>query len=384
MNMARATTYTWLPLDEWAREMGIDPWHFNGITHASCATESCGGVWYQHDWQSPRLSRENLARIIKDAENAIATYVGYNLLPEWDQAMVVPPRYHDPEYRSNVTTRGTPKSVRLPKSYVVEGGIRAQEEIELGATVSFVDKDGDGFDEIGQITVTSTAGLNEIRVYFPDKNGEDAWEIRPLTFTTHVSPFTIEIPVYMLLNPELTETLCVDDGGVAYDTADIYTEELDVYRVYNDTSQQADLIYDPTYLCGDDVCTTVSYARCVYPTDAKNGYVVYNAALAEEPDRAMIYYTSGYMDRSIRRPFVDISPYWKPVVARYASSLIDREVVCCGGDQSQIISDWRIKLDERTQEKAYATTDSILENLFGTPTRGAWWAYQRSRAMKVR
>jgi len=326
-----------------------------------------------------------LARIIRDAEQAVARFVGYNLLPEWDQELVTPPAYHDPEYKSNVTTRGTPKSVRLSKSYVVEGGIRAQEEIELGATVSFVDKDGDGFNETGQITVTSaTAGLNEIRVYFPDKNGEDAWEIRPLTFTTYTSPFTIEIPVYMLLLPALTELLCVEDGGIPYDTADIYAEELDVYRVYNDTDQQADLIYDPTYLCGDSACTTVSYPKCVYVTDAKNGFVVYNAALADEPDRVMVYYTSGYMDRSIRRPFVDISPYWKPIVARYAASLVDREVICCGGEQSQIVSDWRIKLDERTSTAAYATTNPILENLYGIPTRGAWWAYQRSKPMKVR
>lgn len=85
--MARASTLTWLSLDRWAEIVGLNPLHFNGITTLLTPDSACNSgedVWKQYPYQDAgKISREDLAEAIRDAENQIANYVGYNLLPDW-------------------------------------------------------------------------------------------------------------------------------------------------------------------------------------------------------------------------------------------------------------------------------------------------------------
>ena len=84
--MARASTYTWLPLDRFFQILGANPFHGNGIfTDLQPIRSGCDDMWLQYDWQDAQhVSRESLAEAIQDAEQQIANYVGYNLLPTWE------------------------------------------------------------------------------------------------------------------------------------------------------------------------------------------------------------------------------------------------------------------------------------------------------------
>ncbi len=66
--MGRSEVLTKLPLDRWAKIMGIDPLHFNGVLDDTHTTQSCEQPWMQFAWQSnDRIGREDIAVAIAQA-----------------------------------------------------------------------------------------------------------------------------------------------------------------------------------------------------------------------------------------------------------------------------------------------------------------------------
>lgn len=381
----RSTPYTWLPLAEWARIMGYSLWEFHGITSFDCQiARECGGIWFQFPEQSDVVSREELAIAIKQAEDIISEYVNYNLLPDWDVEVLRTPKFHVPEYTSNITSQFRPKSVRLSRRHIRAGGIRTKTIIDEELPIAFIDKDGDGFNETAQLTLDlSSYDDNEIRIYYPGQDGEDAWEIRPIKIRGNV----IEFPVWLIVRPEFTDTNCVE---ALLPTDDIYLASVDIYRVYNDTSTQARLIYEPnTFECAEEDCDQSYSEGCLYVRDERRGYVVYNPTLAQEPDKVELHYYSGWVDNHRDRPLVELDPYWKTTIAYLAAGLLDRDPRgCCGSNDSYLLSTWRDDMALRTdakgqRSKTFAVTQFLIENPFGVTTRGAWAAYTRAAARRV-
>src|SRR5688572_25345186 len=110
----RASTPTWLSLYDWAKIMRYSMSNFAGLNNFPCQVgRNCGNVWFQYDEQSDNLSREALAIAIRDAEDMLSNYVGYNLLPDWNDEVLSPPQFYKPEYISAFTTRGKPKSIQV-------------------------------------------------------------------------------------------------------------------------------------------------------------------------------------------------------------------------------------------------------------------------------
>lgn len=378
--MARASTYTWLTLDDWARIMGYNLYHFNGIEVDDCQVgESCGNIWYQFPEQHDTVSREELALAIKNAEYIISNFVGYNLLADWNSDELPTVRYHDSRLRSNVSGSGKPKSLAVKRKHVLTAGVKRKELIEEDVTLTLVDRDGDGFNETVQVFIDlSTYNLDEVRVYYPAEDGSDDWEIRPIK----VFQDRIEFPIWLIVRRQLIEQICPDpvDGR----DADNFLEEVDVYRVYNDPDIQATLIYSPHRNCSNG-CTDTTVGNCVYVEDGELGYVTYNTGFLEEPDKVRLNYYSGYRGTE-PRPLVNLDTYWKYPVAYLAVSLLDREPRnCCGGNESFLVSQWKAdvsKTDKKSGQSFYATTKQ-LENIFGISTKGAWYAYTRALQKKV-
>ena len=83
--MSRAETITSLPLDTWARLIGIYPVHFAGVVLTGGGF-SCTSAWHQHSWQDfDSASREEIAEAIARAEADIEHALGYRLLPTWEE-----------------------------------------------------------------------------------------------------------------------------------------------------------------------------------------------------------------------------------------------------------------------------------------------------------
>lgn len=385
--MARAETYTWLPLDEWARLLGYNLWHFNGIDiGATYDGYGCGGYWVQYPYQDDKTTRDELAEAIRIAEENISEFVGFHLLPDWNRDILVPTRFHDSLYQNNVTPRGLPKSIQLNKRHVIAGGRRSSSVIEAGVSIVRVDNDNDSFQETATLDVTTSVDVNEIRVYYPGENGSSAWEIRPVKVVDNGDgTVSISFPMYLALKREHIEGLTAPPVDGTDPT--VFIDSVDVYRVYNDTTEQVQVVYAPDSgdcLTDPDNCQEISYGNCLYVRNHKLGHVVYNPTLRDEPDKVDIYYFSGWRSHRVDRPNVDLDPYWKSAIAYYAAGLLDKEVHnCCGGNESQLVSRWRVEIDKSSSEGAFQVTTSIVENLFGIATRGAWYAYQRAKGRKV-
>lgn len=379
--MARSDiTYTWLPLDEWGRIMGYNLWEFNNWVRSSSDKRDCGATWFQNANQSDNVSRDELAVAIQTAEQLIADYVGYNLLPTWDRTEVIPQRFKVPGYTSNVNVFNRPKSIKLPKAQVYALGQMAKTIILADAAITRISLDGDTFLETASVTVPNLTDVdpNEVRVYYPNTDGSDGWEIRPIKISGNVITF----PAYLIPKRNLIDGFVAEPINSANDAN--YLTVVDVYRVYNDTTNQATLVYNEQPCINPPDCTKTITTNCGYVTDGELGYVVYNPLLYVEPDQVWVNYYSGARG-NLTRALVEIDPYWQTAIAYLAAGLIDKELHnCCGGKNPQLASKWQDQLDERTVGKrAFLATQFMTENPFGLLTRGAWFAYQRAVARRI-
>lgn len=380
--MARANTVTWLPLDSWARNMGINGFLFNGFARPpQTVGDACQEVWYQSPLQYDDISREDLAIAIHQAEQVISEYVGYNLMPDWDIEVHTPPRYYKRENTSVLNIQGRPKSIEVDKKYVIQTGIKAKNLLAAGVTVNIVDNDGDGFNETAQITIADYGlDTNQIRLYYPGENGEDEWEIRPVKF---VSDTVIEFPAYQI--PIRTvESITAPDPLDPGDTAN-YLSTVDVYQVYNDMTEPLELIYDRDRVCAG--CSQFSTPTCGYVQDEKYGFITYNPNLYSpycryEPDRVRIPYFSGYRRLSATRNIAELDSYWVGPIAKLAVGFLQGFIMNCR-NEPMTLNEWADDLLLRNDRRTYMINEFIINNPFGIITKGAYFAYMRAKTRRL-
>lgn len=395
--MARASTYTWLSLDRFAQIMGANPLHFNGIyTDLQPVRSGCDDMWLQYDWQDVQhVSRESLAEAIKDAEDQIANYVGYNLLPTWE----IDERHNtevpgDPTLiSSGYNIQGRYKTIRTDKYHVISGGQRAKTVIEAAAAIVRSDADGDGYNELCTITVATTVtDANEIRVYYPGESGADEWEIRPLkSVSISGGNATITFNIWQIPDPDLLEAL--DATGINGDTAANFITTADVYRVYNDPETQVQFLWEPfpNCTCDTGTCTVCQHATqygCLIARDYRLGRFTYSPATysdgaftesyfseCRDPDQLRLWYQSGWQDKKQDRPWQQLDPFWEKAIAYFAIALLDREICEC----EPLIVFWQNWQKDLSKVDATSYTKSFrdLDNPFGS-WQGAVYAWKRA------
>lgn len=401
--MARSEFLTHLPLDEFAQIIGLNPLSFNQLhSQAFQQNISCGETFFQQSWQhSDRVGRDDIALAIREAEQEIEREVGYNLMPSWTVDERLPyPRPGLPEaYGIGVNVRWQLKSVEALRGHLISGGIRAKTLIQAGAAVVRTDADTDGYAETCTVTVPITStDLNEVHVYYPAKSGEDAWEIRPIKVAISGGFATITFKAWMIVAANKLDSFAAEVLDAA--TAGNYETTVDVYRVYNDQSSQAEFLWEGEVgCCGTcQACTLGTQSGCFHFRDPKLGVLVpapavWDAETSEytgadwaacrEPDQIRIWYYSGFRDNLLARPYADLSSYWKTAIAFFAASKFDRPVCGCS-NVKEFIDKWR-------RDAAFASdvlggftmTAELAANRLGT-TAGALYAYRRIQQNGVR
>jgi len=395
--VARASTYTWLPLDRFFKILGADPFHTNGIYTSLRPTRSgCDDMWLQYDWQDAQhVSRESLAEAIQDAESQIANYVGYNLLPTWE----IDERHKtqspgDPTlFSSGFNIRGQYKTIRTDKYHVISGGQRAKTVIEAGASITRSDADGDGYDELCTVTVATTVtDENEIRLYYPGESAADEWEIRPLnSVVISGGNAVITFKIWQIPLPNLLEEL--DATGIDGDTAANFLTTVDAYRVYNDPETQVQFMWEPfpNCTCDTGTCTVCQHGTqygCLLARDYRLGRFAYSPATyadgaftestfseCRDPDQLRLWYMAGWQDKSQDRPWQQLDPFWEKAIAYFAVALLDREICEC---EPLIVfwQHWQRDLS-MTDARSFNKTFADLGNEFGS-WQGAMYAWKRA------
>lgn len=407
--MARADTLTWLPLDRWAEIMGFDPLHFNGVTTSLRPDSACNkgeDIWLQAAWQdASKISREDLAEAIREAETILSSYVGYSLLPGWtidERANTVRPAFRE-LYSAGANVRWLGKSIQAQRGYALSGGQRAKTVISAGAAIVRSDSDADGYNDLCTVTVASTVDPEEVRVYFTGLSGADEWEIRPVKVITSGANLVITFKIWQVPNPNLWQAL--NATGIDGDQAGNFQTTVDIYRVYNDPQSQVQFLWEPDgwnglcASCGGSGCAACQFASqngCLHIRDARLGTLVYSPAdwnaatsqfdasdlaICRDPDRLRLWYYSGWRWESgdaRKRATVDLDPYWEKAIAYFATALLERDVCACNNVE-KFLDYYREDLSRNNADWSYQTVPEMVANEFGT-RRGAWYAWKRANA----
>ena len=397
---------TWLSLEEWRQIMGINPLHFAGLSHPLLNNNTCGEVFFQYSWQNAdRVGRQDIQQAIQQAEQEISKEVGYNLMPDWtiaERLMYARPTV--PEAFGawgGRNPRGLLKSVELPRGWIVSGGVRAKTLLSSGTGVVRTDGDTDGFAETCTVTLATTlTDPNEIHIYYPGRNGDDDWEIRPIIVSFSGGNVTIVFKVWQISAANNFEVL--DPQPLDASSAASFETTVDIYRVYNDPSTQLQFLWendDSGFCCGTCVaCQLSSQAGCFHHRDARMGFIVpapgsWNSdengfdamewSVCRDPDQIRVWYYSGYVDESMARPYSELSNHWKRAVAYYAASMLDRPVCGCS-NVTTFIERWRRDAGFNTDKDLQINiTPEFLANRLGT-TMGAIFAYKQTKRPGVR
>ncbi len=383
--MGRSDTVTIIPLDRAARHLGVDLFHFNGIygTYAP-KYPSCDDFWLQHNWASAgQLSRESLAYALRQAEDVVCEHLHWSPIPRWYEEEVVLTQYYKVETWGYLNSRFQPKSLTTRWGMLIEPGRRASTFIGSPVIV-WVDNDGDTFTEIAQITfATTVTEEQELHVYYPDKGGEDSWEIRPLNSITIAGGVaTIEFHRSLIPLEDLVEKIPTDDNphvGINGDDDANFLADVDVYRVYTDTSQQITFYYDPSLSCTTVPCNVPTETGCAYIRDARRGIVAYQRADWNvttssfdsaswdfgPPAKAVVYYRAGKQDSRQLYPAIQMDEALERMIVFYALSLLDTEL--CGCDNTKNIWQYQTRdLARITDSERYVMSWNALDNPLGT------------------
>mgnify|MGYP006935492590 CR=1 FL=1 len=403
--MARSEFTTWLPLDDFAKIIGISPLSFNQLHSNTLQLNTvCGDVFFQQDWQhSDRIGRDTIAQAIQQAEYDIAREFGANLMPDWTVEERLPyPQPAVPEmFGGAVNVRWMAKSVEATKGLMLYGGVKTKAVVQAGAAVVRSDSDTDGYAETCTVTVATTVtDTNEIRAYYPSQSGDDGWEIKPIKVAISGGNAVITFKSWQIVAANQMDAL--DAQPLDADSAASYETTIDVYRVYNDPATQAQFIWENTPdCCGCSTCAACqlnTQAACFHIRDQRLGIIVPLPAswdvtnqefttqawsACREPDQIRLWYRSGYKDDSLARPYAELSNYWKYAIAYYAASKFDRSVCGCS-NVNQFIDKWRRDAAFSSQEEGgFTVTAEIASNRLGT-SMGALYAWRTIQRNGVR
>jgi len=216
--------------------------------------------------------------------------------------------------------QGKVKKLAALRKYVIAPGTRATTVIEAGATVSYSDSDGDGFSELATITVASTVTAAEIKLFLPGRAADPRWEIRPLTAVTESGgTTTITLSTYLLVDPDVAGASPGVDHFRAVDASNAANllSTVDVYRVYNDSTQagaqfgwevislgsvagQTD--YGSLTLQSGTFVVTQDRQGLVtpFPSTYTTGWSRDQWSEKREPDRVRLHYYSGFLTEEFK------------------------------------------------------------------------------------
>lgn len=407
--MARASTPTKLPLDTFARIFGMHPLHFNQVVIPDIGAP-CDVIMFQHTWQTAdAVSREEIAIAIAEAESRMEQYLHFRLAPTWEKdewrGLGRPFQSEYVNY-SRRDVRGFHQSVTGDWGYLIAGGTEAKTLIEADATIVFTDKDGDGYFETATVTVpTSVTDVNEIAIYYPGKDADDTWEIRPTQVSILAGVATITFRREMVVLEDLLEAMDTQDSQVdGLDDAQ-FLETVDVYRHWNDPSLQAQLLWEPIALgcgfCGASGCDNCAYAftyGCLLgrgdPRQSIMSFqpATWNAdtfsfdwgewAIRRQADIVRLNYYGGFQNKRLKYD-KRMDPQWERAVAYMAMCLLERPPCTCAlGSWNRWRSDLLLA---RGSEDGIAifqplssrsTLSNPLDNPFGT-RRGELYAWSK-------
>ena len=392
---------TLLSLQRYAQIIGLNPVHFSGAYGNTVWPEqgSCSTNWTRYPWQSidNRVSWAELAEEINNAEQDITKVLGYSPAPVWNVEEVVryPHGYATGRQTYGMSAANRPISLKPRHGRIIACGQRDTTVIDAGATVTYSDPDGDGFDELATITASTALLLNEgIKVYFAGTSANPSWEIRPLkSMSISAGTLTITIDSWNLIDPDIHGTppsslvvagaLDADDSGNYVTTVDIYREHLSASKASSEFWWNGDGIGTTCISCGGtgcNLCTHTSQDGCATISDPMLGYITpYPAtydtswttstySVCRDPDFVKLWYYAGEISSDYLSGYSldPLSEYWAQTIAKLASARLSKPICGCSNVEN-VVSNLQRDMTKSSGSEFYfrSAWQDIFNNPFG-------------------
>jgi len=392
-----------LPLDEWRRIIGWNPWHFWGFSNATLApTSACNSVVKQYAWQgTDAAGRADVLDAIQTAEDKLRLHLGFSVAPRYELDDVTWPRSNNMRATRlwSADAAGRWVNVHVKNGYVKQLGIPARALIG-NATVVFHDYDNDGLNEAFTLSIgTTVTDVSELAVYFKaterfDGSGvSERWRVQPLQISIASGTATITGRTWTIGKPALYEG--VSSADIDPTNAANFPTELAVYRYYTDTTDQGLFVWESAPgACCDESSDPSSYytANARYTLrDAALGYVggeaaTYNTTTAlweaacwdldYEPTFARVSYLAGSSLENAQ-----MSGRYKAIVARLAAAELSRRICACDAANHELHR-WQFEMSRAAgaNDEQYQISEGDLSNPLGT-RGGQIWAWKQVKSL---
>jgi hypothetical protein len=400
VTLAEPLPHTLLNLPRFAKIMGINPVHFMGAIGPAGAfpmlDNRCNDVWPQYSWQySDSISRYELAETIQQVEYDLAQELGWFPAPMWinEEVRDFPRFYRKDSYRAyGRNVRGMRVSARTRFIRVIAPGRRGTTLIKTATvaagTLTYSDEDLDGFFETATIEVATTlTEPREIEVFIQGIGAHPGWRIWP-SRSRMISDgtFTAVFDSWLFIDPDILDRYPDSDGFGAIDISTVseYVTSVDVYRVFNDTTQvSAQFFWEPTtnvlpFSTGDSAGELVVQDGVLHIRSPQKGTVVPTPATyadgewtavgytkTRDPDLVKLWYYAGeYSNDYFSENTGDPLPQkWARTIAQLAVARMERPFCSCG-NLTALAAKWRVDAAIMGNDLNIAPND--LENPFGT------------------
>ena len=333
-------------LAAYAQLIGVQECAFWGVNTGAVPAYACRQIWGLHD-------RNLIATYLSEAQTELEQVLNYPVGQRWFAG-------EQQRYTVPVSTRW---------GYVIAAGVRATADIALAEAVDHTADPA----VVGPVATTVT-DADEIHVYH---SGTDI-EIIPSAVTLAGGNVTIEIPRCRLVLPAYADNPATgwnyNDTGVT----GVFAQDVDLKRVYNDTSTQGVLVYP--HGCGTTTCTCTcgetTQNACLYlrspiiggfdavpATYSGGAWTPTTACCCAMPEYVRLNYYAG----------VDLDYQLRDTIIRLAHSKMPEPP--CGCPEGK-------RLWERDRTIPTVLTAERLNGPFGI-TDGAWIAWQFARARRL-
>lgn len=350
LNTILQNTCMAVPLWRYAQRIEYSECQFFGVRNESTIVNyQCRDIWTQEQ-------RNNAEFYLREAQKLIEDQLGFFLCPQWVYGSVEDEPNGD--FR-HVDQQTYAHRLLTDWSRLIAGGIAASSSVSSGAVVAH----GTDPATIGPIA-TTLSDVREIRVFHPNST----LEIIPTDIQISSGQLTIEIPRCRMVKESLIYN---SESGLDYDDLTNFESTVDIYRIYNDPSVNAEIVSPHTCngLCLSDGCSEYTSTGCIYIEEEKPGiidvkYATYSGGSWSSSNNCYpgsilrLNYYSGL--RYLPRNYED-------AVIRLAHSLMPTEPCGCAVAK---------RLWERDMNVPTAITERRADNPFGL-SDGAWFAWQQ-------
>lgn len=323
-------------LARYAKLIGVSECAFFGVNDGLGGGYDCKDIWQ-------KTARDTIAKYLAEAQDEIENEVGYPLSP----------RYIGQGQSDKWQDWQSVKSILVTRfSRVIEVGVEEEADIALLAAVDHTNDPA----VVGPIATTVT-DINEVHVFHP---GTDI-EIDPSGITITGGNVTITIPRCRMLTEAANDN---DDSGADYNDLANFEDEVDVKRIYTDTSNQAVI----AHLSSCNNCTETTVGGCLHIRDKRVG-----ALQLRRINSVMCGVCGGIVRLNYKAGMDVLTPQAEDAIVRLAHAKMPYPP--CGCEAANLM--W-----QRDRLVPEGLSRERLNCPFGLP-EGCWTAWRYAESMKV-